>query len=295
MPDYAAHYIFGETLLGAHQVQAVVTDEATLAAWNWGLQGPDPLFFRKSTDPAAGAMHHGAPEGMMRAMLRYMEGLPKGRQEIARAWFWGLLAHYFLDRTVHPYVHAQMEEMARRMPDATGNGCHYHVENDIDADLYLYIHRQPLSAFDPSRGMALLPWQKEVIAGMMAAGSAAKGVFLSVPSVVRAINNTAIAEKVFFRGGTPVRTAARGLELLLGKSRQFTGLIKGGRPGWDILNLSHASWTDLRDGSAHTQSVPDLMDQARKDMLPVLDRLLEGSGLPDLGGMDFGGEVETAA
>lgn len=289
MPDYAAHYIFGETLFTSSQVQTVIADEAALAAWQWGLQGPDPLFFRTDTDPAGGAMHRGAPEGMMEAMLRSMSGLEKCARETARAWFFGFAAHYFLDRTVHPYVHARMEEMSRRMPDATGNACHYQIETDMDMDLFFYIHRQPLSSFDPGRGMRLLPWQKAVIAGMLSAGASAKGVFLPVQAAEKALNSTVIAQWFIFRGGAPVQLAARGLELLLGKNRQLTGHIKSKRPRWDSLNLAHAPWVDPRDGSTRTQSVPDLLEQAKQEVLPVMQRLLEGLEKPDLGGIDFSG------
>lgn len=299
MPDYAAHDIFGEALLSALQVRAAIPDEASLTAWRWGLQGPDPLFFRAATDPIGGAMHRGAPEGMMGAMLRYLAGLPEenGQRDTAGAWLLGFTAHYFLDRTMHPYVHARMGEMSRRMPDASGNACHYQIETDMDVDLWLYTHGEPLSAYDPGRGMLLLPQQKEVIAGMLAAGASAKGAALSIPAAVRALDNTAVAQRLIFRGGAPVRAAARGLELLLGKNRQLTGHIKGKRPRWDSLNLARAPWTDPRDGSVRTQSVPQLMEQAGREALPVMERLILPArrgerGEPDLGRMDFSGRVQ---
>ena len=293
MPDYAAHYIFGETLLSVPQVRDAIRDDAALAAWRWGLQGPDPLFFRRATDPAGGAMHRGAPEGMIEAMLRYMAGLPKEQQDTAKAWLLGFLAHYFLDRTVHPYVNARMEEMSRRMPDAAANACHYQIETDMDADLWVYVRRQPLSAFDPSRGMALLPWQKEVIAGMLSTGAAVKGVVLPVPAAAKALGCTAVAQRLIFRGGAPVRTAARGLELALGKNRQLTGHIKGKRPRWDSLNLGRTPWTDPRDGSVRTQSVPELMERAGREALPAMERLSRLEP-PDLERMDFSGVVKLS-
>lgn len=291
MPDYAAHSVFGETLLSFPRVRDAVGEGAALTAWRWGLQGPDPLFFRRATDPAGSAMHRGAPEEMMEAMLRRTAGLPKERRDAAKAWLLGFLAHYFLDRTVHPYVNARMEEMSRRMPDAVANACHYQIETDIDADLWVYLRRQPLSAFDPSDGMALPPWQKEVIAGMLSAGAAAKGVALPVQAAEKALDSAAIAQRLIFRGGAPVWAAARGLELALGKNRLLTGHIKGKRPRWDSLNLGRAPWTDPRDGSVRDQSVPQLMERARREALPAIERLSRLEP-PDLEGMDFSGAAE---
>lgn len=294
MPDYVVHFTFGESLLSASGLQAVVADEAALSAWRWGLQGPDPLFFQRSTSSAGTAMHRGAPEGMIQAMLLYLEGLPRGPRDTAGAWLCGLLGHYFLDRTAHPYVGARTQELSQRMPGVTGSACHHIIETDMDADLYLYVHKKPLSAFDPDCGMRLLPWQKEAIAGMLSAGAAAKGKALSTQAARRALNVTVIAERLLFRGGRPLRIAARGAELALGKDRQLTSLIKGKRPRWDSLNLGHAPWTDPRDGTIRTQSVPELMEQARQEALPALERLSQmisqgERGALDLGGLDFSG------
>lgn len=291
MPDYAAHDIFGEALFVSPSAYALIADQT---AWRWGLQGPDPLFFRSDTDPAGGAMHRGAPEEMVEEMLLYQQRLPREARDTAKSWLLGFLGHYFLDRSVHPYVNARMEEMSQRMPDATGNACHYQIETDMDVDLYLYTHKKPLSEFDPSRGMELLPGQKEVIAGMLAAGAVAKGVAISAQAAESAMSNFSMAQRLIFRGGQPVRAAARGLELLMGKNRQLTGHIKGKRPRWDSLNLRRAPWVDPRDGAVRTQSVPDLLEQAKGEMLPAMERLSglteqKGRGGLDLGGLDFTG------
>lgn len=291
MPDYAAHYIFGETFLADALPHGLIADRT---AWRWGLQGPDPLFFRRDTDRAGGAMHRGAPEGMAEEMLLCLQALPQEARDTAASWLCGFLGHYFLDRTVHPYVHARMEEMSRRMPDATGNACHYQIETDMDIDLYLYVRRKPMSDFDPGRGMELLPRQKEIIAGMLAAGASAKGAVIPAQAAQRALDSFSAAQRLIFRGGPPVRAAARGLELLWGKSRQLTGHIKGKRPRWDSLNLSRAAWVDPRDGALRAQSVPDLLEQAKEEALPALERLSllteqKGRGGLDLGGLDFSG------
>lgn len=294
MPDFLVHSVFGELLLPTPQVQAVIPGERELAPWRWGLQGPDPFFFRRSTSPAGGMMHRGAPEGMFRAMAGRLAVLRGPARDTAAAWLQGFLGHYILDRTVHPYVLARQAELAKLLPGATGNACHYQVETDMDADLCLHSHRRPVSTFDPGRGMALEPWQKEVIAGMLAAGAAAKGAVLPIPEGVKALDSTAIAQRLIFRGGKPVRAAARGLELLMGKDRQLTSHIKGKRPQWDSLNLGHAPWTDPRDGSRRTQSVPELLRQALADALPLVEeldrRLAQGDpGGLELGGVDFSG------
>lgn len=295
MPDFAVHAIFGESLLPTEAVQTALPTPETFPAWRWGLQGPDPLFFRRATSPAGGLLHRGAPEAAFRGMSAWALALPKGpARDTAAAWLCGMLAHYLLDRAVHPYVRARQEEMAPLLPGASGNACHYQVETDMDADLCLYAHRRPVSRLDPGEGMRLQPWQKEVIAGLLAAGAEAKGASLPPLEAEKALDSCAAAQQLIFRGGWPVRGAARGLELLLGKDRQLSSHVKGRRPRWDSLNLGKGPWTDPRDGSVRTQSVPELMKTAEGEFLPLAEQLTRqlAQGIPaelPLGGVDFNG------
>lgn len=299
MPDFAVHSILGEMVFPREEVQGMIAGELELAPYQWGLQGPDPLFFLSSTAPAGGRMHRGAPEGMVAAMTEQLLSLPEGPQRAtATAWLAGFLCHYALDRTVHPYVLSQLEEMERQLPGASGNACHYQIETDMDIDLSLFVGK-PAGKVDPSRGMALTPWQKELLAGMLAAGARAKGAVLPVPVLARAMDHMAVAERVIFHGGRPVWTAARGLELLLGKRGQYTGHIKCRRPRWDSLNLGRREWMDPWTGAVRRESVPELLQEAEELLLPLLRALSQrlAAGLPGelcLGGVDFSGGTASA-
>ena len=56
--------------------------------------------------------------------------------------------------------------------------------------------------------------------------------------------------------------------------------MKGPRPRWDSLNLSQGPWTDPRDGARRTQSVPALLDAARRDYLSLLPSLRAAMAAP---------------
>lgn len=294
MPDYWAHRSFGGDVFLREEVQELIGGETEHAPWLWGLQGPDPLFFLSATGPAGGRMHRGAPEGMTAAMLRQLLTLPEGpARRTAAAWMAGFLCHYALDRTVHPYVLSQTEGMALRMPGARGNACHYQVETDMDIDLLL-LAGQRMGQLDPGRGMALMPWQKEIIAGMLEAGAAEKGTVLPRTVIRRSMENMAAAQQLIFRGGRPVWGLARGLETVLGKRGQYTGHIKARRPRWDSLNLGRAGWMDPWRGETRRETVPELLGQAAEELLPMLrclrKRLEAESAEPiPLGGLDFSG------
>ena len=292
MPDFAAHRIFGEQLLPAPGVQELLAGPRELAPWLWGLQGPDPLFFLGKTAPLGSRMHQGPPEELFQALAARLRRFSGPARDTAAAWLGGFFAHYILDRTVHPYVLAKVEELPRLIPGATGNALHYQVETDMDADLYLLTHRAPVTSARPCRGMELEPWQREVLGEMFAAGAAGCRRYLAREDAVRALDRTAFTQGLIFRGGKPLRAAARGAEVLSGRRGQLTGHMKGPRPRWDSLNLSQAPWTDPRDGARRTQSVPALLDAARRDYLSLLPALRAAMASPSplpLGGVDHSG------
>ena len=295
MPDFAVHKIFGEELLPSPQVQNILPGPRELAPWLWGLQGPDPLIFRGKTAFAGSRMHQGPPEKLFQALTAHLGRLAGPPRDTAAAWLWGFLAHYVLDRTVHPYVLSKQKELSHLIPGATGNALYYQVETDMDTDLYLLVHRAPVTSMDPSRGMALEPWQKDVLAGMLSAGAwGAFGLILPPAEIIRALDSAAFTQRLIFRGDKPLRAAARGAEWLLGRRGQLTGHMKGRRPRWDSLNLGRAPWTDPRDGARRTETVPELLEAARRDLLPLMDALRERAGQKDptplpLGGVDFSG------
>ena len=148
---------------------------------------------------------------------------------------------------------------------------------------------------DPSRGMGMTPWQKEAVGSTLAAGARALGVPLLIRDAVRAMDNMVFTQRLIFGGGRPLRAAARGLEAVLGRRGQLTGHMKGARPRWDSLNLGHAPWTDPRDGAVRTEAVPELLEQAKRELLPLMEELERqvetGSPAPlPLGGLDFSGK-----
>jgi hypothetical protein len=80
-----------------------------------GTQGPDPFFFfgevpwrrRKGKDRADALgefLHASDPLPVFESLGRIAAGTPVPEREDACAYLYGLLLHYVLDRTLHPYV-----------------------------------------------------------------------------------------------------------------------------------------------------------------------------------------------
>lgn len=142
MPAIITHHIFGEDALGTLPA-AMIEGEEELLAFLLGNQGPDPLFARFRTLPSVAVRchrlgHQMHDRRMTRAMLAMRDAvghLPVADERVGRAFALGMLAHYALDRTAHPFVFGQQEALARANEDLADADSELHavIEGDIDS------------------------------------------------------------------------------------------------------------------------------------------------------------------
>ncbi len=142
MPAIICHHIFGEDVVGGLPA-GLIEGEEELLAFLLGNQGPDPLFARFSALPGTmatchklgHAMHDGRVYESLWAFRDGVGYLPMSDERVGRAFVLGLLGHYVLDRTAHPFVFGQQEALKVAMPelkDADGE-LHALIESDIDS------------------------------------------------------------------------------------------------------------------------------------------------------------------
>jgi hypothetical protein len=105
VPDYYAHLCFGRRVLELLPKDVRSAAENGRAAYEYGLFGPDPLFFYKPArrEPArlaAYAAHHKPGREMLGRMLApAADGEP-----FAMPYALGLSCHFALDSACHPYI-----------------------------------------------------------------------------------------------------------------------------------------------------------------------------------------------
>ena len=110
VPDYYAHLCFGRSVLEILPKEVKSAAESERAAYEYGLFGPDPLFFYRPTkkEPArlaAYAAHHEPASEMLGRLLRpAAEGTP-----FAMPYALGLSCHFALDSACHPYIQRRGE------------------------------------------------------------------------------------------------------------------------------------------------------------------------------------------
>lgn len=111
MPAILTHDFFGRDFLSVNPKVVAATKDAR-EAFLLGNQGPDPLFYLEFV-PGTGEwralgnrMHDQRPTHLIAAFLQAAECFQGEDRDLAQAYTLGLVCHYTLDSTAHPFVYA---------------------------------------------------------------------------------------------------------------------------------------------------------------------------------------------
>lgn len=122
MPAHYAHYRFGRQVLAAMPPQAQQEIQRFRRMFDMGLHGPDIFFyynpFLSTTVGDLGKTFH-----RQSGQEFFTRACAAANSEAARAYLYGLLAHYCLDSACHPFVH--------KMADS-GEAGHVALESEFD-------------------------------------------------------------------------------------------------------------------------------------------------------------------
>ena len=120
----------------------IIRNQEELLAFILGNQGPDPFFTRFSTTPEnasachrlAHLMHERKVIGALMALRDGVAHLPEADKGIGRSFTLGLLGHFVLDSTTHPFIYAQQYAICGAGVGLEHKGSEVHaiIESDID-------------------------------------------------------------------------------------------------------------------------------------------------------------------
>lgn len=125
MPAGYAHYRFGTQILPQLPADVRTSVLRHRALFDVGLHGPDFLFFHSFFKKTAlyklgSAYHQKSGQDFFAAACAHAKAQPS---EAARAYLYGLLAHYCLDSSCHPFIYAMTAEE---------NPTHSELETEFD-------------------------------------------------------------------------------------------------------------------------------------------------------------------
>lgn len=134
MPACITHYHFAKAVSEALPGR----EDLNRTAFFWGAQGPDFLFCHRYLPWMRGAdlreygnrLHGSNPVLTLGAVREFCQ---KHDDPIYRSYAFGLLCHYALDSTAHPYINALAAQMAAARPAETLTTMHGEIEGALDA------------------------------------------------------------------------------------------------------------------------------------------------------------------
>ena len=141
VPAILTHDFFGQDVYSAHS-HAIGKSTDERDAFLLGNQGPDPLFYlvlSPSLKPffgLGGTMHHNTPSKLMAALKESLDVLEDEEKSVGRAYAFGFLCHYSLDRAMHPLVYSQQYAICdagiEGLDRSQGNEVHAEIEREFD-------------------------------------------------------------------------------------------------------------------------------------------------------------------
>ncbi|MBC8545455.1 zinc dependent phospholipase C family protein [Clostridiaceae bacterium NSJ-31] len=271
MPAYVSHSLFGEWVraaLAEPQLQRLL--ERNAAAFEWGLQGPDLLFFYGILPPRldhrvnrlGSRMHREAVEPLFHAMLQLLDGACGGQEAVA-AYLMGFCCHYSLDCTAHPYIYWLQEQVALELPPSDRRGLHNQLESDIDSDLYLLRTGATIDSFSVSTALLADTSVLRAIARLYQALSRqVYGAPVTEKQVMRCFGSCyRVLHLVLNRPGALV--AARALDAVGFQHNRLAAHVRLAKARREVLNREEKEWRNLQTGELSTASYLVLEDLAR--------------------------------
>ena len=169
MPASYAHYRFGKLLLPTLPADIRQTIQRFRRMYDMGLQGPDFFFYcnifvKTSTGQLGSTFHRQTGQEFFQVACR------AATSDAARAYLYGLLAHYCLDSICHPFVNQL---------DAIGEAKHVPLESEFERFLLVLDKERSPSTFDMRKYIRLTRGECMTVSGFYP-GSTGGKVFLSV-------------------------------------------------------------------------------------------------------------------
>lgn len=269
MADFVTHYLFGEQVLSAFPAAVQLAAVRRPAVFNWGLMGPDPLFYQglafgRPLHKYGNMMHEQKTDALFFAFARAVNRMTGTRRAVAEAYFYGFLCHYALDSAIHPYVYCRQAEAMEANPSAHASAVHCQIESDIDYALYELEYHAPVTDFNPDKYFTLEPDELAVMAVLLQYILAAVyGVKADTPVLRSAFREMLTAQNFLYSRSVLAYRGLQRAETMLGKGTLLTSHMKIEPPSWDCLNLDCAPWHNLsKPHEIRTESVPALIDGA---------------------------------
>lgn len=206
MPSNYAHYRFGAQLLKTLPTDVRRTVNRYRQLYDMGLHGPDIFSYEnpapiKAADSLAYKFHHQSGKDFFTRVCKRHRLEPS---EPARAYLYGLLAHYCLDSVCHPFIHAHTDE---------GPIDHMELETEFDRHLLDKDGKRPPHTQDCSHHMRLTQEECAIVAGFYPSAGASQ--------IDRGVRGMALATRLLATPNVSARKLIGGVLKIGGGSHRY--------------------------------------------------------------------------
>lgn len=274
MPALITHHLFGESS-AALLPENVITGEEELLAFLLGNQGPDPFFFHVFGAPTATSASHQLAhrmhdEHMTAAFTALRDGvghLPVHDAGIGRAFALGMLSHYALDRSAHPFIYAQQYAIIAANSELDDAGSEVHAVIEADLDSWMLWTRRRATVHDcPPAGELARTDRICRVAGALTSqvAWAAFGIDLSATEYAAVVDDMELCYRAIEPSGSLKNRALGTLERIARPHSQLTSLshrVTTSDDCW-VANLSHLPWENPFAGGTSQDSFQTRFDAA---------------------------------
>lgn len=273
MPALTTHHLFGEESIDRLPSGLIGTDDERMA-FLLANQGPDPFFFRVRTPHAAAcmslarAMHRCRISRQFSALRDGVTHLQHHDARIGRAYVLGMLSHYVLDRTTHPFVYAQQWGVQHVDPSLEGMGSQVHaiIEGDLDV-LMLQLKRGGATMADcPPESELVTTKRINKVAGALMSYTALNvyGLTVGAPEYGGAVDDMKLAYRLIEPAGAPLSQLIGLVEGTIRKASLLGALAHRvtTEPPLRAGNMGHVDWENPFTCEVSTESFPELFDRA---------------------------------
>lgn len=310
MPAVITHDVFGKEVYDSlHSFIGDSREECD--AFLLGCQGPDIFFFGQLNPSLVRAwgigtdMHKMDPNELLLAYRDAITAVSEDAQSVARAYVLGMLCHYLLDTSLHPFIYSQQYALCNAgvegLDERDGHEVHAEIESELDVLVLSAKQGTTIAKFEPSKKILRGDAATLRIIGLV-----------SQQAVLNALGKNIPAE-AFERSVRSYRRTLRGMYSPFGVKREVIGRAEKVfrrhsfvramshknemRFNSDFDNRDHAPWTDPGTGDVRTESFWDLYDEAldqAKDLIPRFWVLSRRALEDTTEGLDFDGNPVVA-
>lgn len=264
MPNLYTHVCFGKEVACSLPVEVADAVNAEKGAYDLGCTGPDFLFILRETGIGnvpeyAEKMHAEHVYDVFRALAECLKG---NRNPVKLAYSLGLMSHYVLDFTLHPYVFETVKSYAAgALPPEGAPYAHHLIESAVDE---FYISGRGMR--NGHKLSATRAAKEEIASLYMSVIDPIFGEKLSARSVRIAYSLVGRALKLSRDVSGMNRRIIRALEKIFMKGKmKFSSFVHPpcGYGEIDYLNYSHRSFPVVRGGQEEEPAdVPELLKRA---------------------------------